>query len=91
MSAVKRYGTTLGTHDVELEFDQTLKVLNWARLRVDGAEVDRQNVFYGEKALSSALEDGTSIEVRLHSGMMGELTRAQLRGADGTWTDLAER
>jgi hypothetical protein len=29
------------------------------------------------------------IEVRLHSGMLGELTRAQIQDGDGQWRDLA--
>lgn len=91
MTAIRRYGTTLGLHDVELEFDQGLKVLNRARLRVDGREVDHDSVFYGEKELTATLDDGTRVEVRLHSGMVGELTRAQLRRADGSWSDLEER
>lgn len=78
-------------HDVELEFDQVLKVLNRVRLSVDGTEVDRSSIFYGEEDLSTTLADGTKIEVRLHSGMVGELTRAQLRADDGSWTDLIER
>jgi hypothetical protein len=89
MGQVTRYRGTAGGHDVELEFDQKLQVLNRARLIVDGREVDSAKVFYGEKDLTATLDDGTSVAVRLHSGMVGELTRAQVRGPDGTWTDLA--
>jgi hypothetical protein len=90
MGQVTRYRGTTDGHDVELEFDQKLQVLNRARLFVDGRELDRTKVFYGEKDLTATLDDGTSIAVRLHSGMMGELTRAQVRSTDGSWTDLAE-
>lgn len=85
------YVATLAGHDVELEFDTKLIFINQARLRVDGAEVEQRSVLYGEKDLTATLEDGTRIEVRLHSGMVGELTRAQIRGDDGSWTDLTER
>lgn len=85
------YVATLAGHDVELEFDKKLIFINRARLRVDGAEVEQVSVLYGEKDLTATLDDGTRIEVRLHSGMVGELTRAQIRGDDGSWTDLTER
>jgi hypothetical protein len=34
---------------------------------------------------------GTDRVVTLHSGMVGELTRAQLKRTDGSWLDLADR
>lgn len=85
------FGATLAGHDVELDFDKKLIFINRARLRVDGAEVEQVSVLYGEKDLTTTLDDGTHIEVRLHSGMVGELTRAQIRGDDGSWTDLTQR
>ncbi len=91
MYTTTRYGATLGGHDVELEFDRRKVVLNTARLRVDGAEVDSTNVFYGEKQLTTKLADGSEVHVEVHSGMVGEPTRIQARGPDGTWTDLVER
>ena len=48
-------------------------------------------MFYGDKHLTTTLTDGTEIHVTVDSGMMGELRRAQLRGSDGSWTDLTER
>lgn len=88
MSAVRTYTATLGEHQVSLEFDQKLRILNRARLSVDGREVDRANVLYGDAEVTSKLDDGTEVVVRLHSGMVGELDRPQVRGADGTWSDL---
>ncbi len=87
----KRYGAMHEGHDVELEFDKKLIVLNRAQLRVDGELVDAEDVVYGDKELSATLPDGTVVAVTIDSGMLGELTRAQLRRADGAWTDLAER
>jgi hypothetical protein len=86
-----RYGATLGGHEIELEFDTSKVVLNTARLRVDGTEVDSTHVFYGEKELTTKLDDGSEVLVAVHSGMVGEATRIQAKGPDGTWTDLVER
>ena len=87
----KVYGGTIDGHDVAIEFDKKLMVLNRVRLHVDGEEVDRESVFYGEKTLEATLADGTAVVVTIDSGMAGELTRAQLRQADGSWHDLQER
>ena len=86
-----RYGTAHAGHEIELDFDRSKIVLNQARLLVDGDVVDKANVFYGDKHLTTTLTDGTEIHVTVDSGMMGELRRAQLRGSDGSWTDLTER
>ncbi len=86
-----RYGVTHDGHDIELEFDRRNPVLNAARLLVDGEVVDKKRMFYGEKDLTTTAQDGTEIVVTVDSGMNGELTRAQLRGADGAWIDLQER
>ena len=87
----KRYGVTHGGHDVELEFDKRRIVLNEARLIVDGELVDKAKIFYGDKDLTARAKDGTEIIVTVDSGMVGELTRAQLRCADGSLIDLQER
>lgn len=87
----KRYGVTHDGHDVELEFDKRRLVLNQARLLVDGQAVDKANIFYGDKDLTAKAQDGTEIKVTVDSGMVGELTRAQLLCADGSWIDLEER
>lgn len=90
MAGTTTYATTIGTQRVELEFDQRLVVMNRARLLVDGETVDSTRVVYGEKDLTTTLADGTEVALRLHSGMSGELTRAQVRRPDGSWEDLVE-
>jgi signal transduction protein with GAF and PtsI domain len=89
--ATKCYGATEDGHSVELEFDKRRVVLNEARLRVDGEVVDRSKMFYGDKELTATTADGAEIVVAVDSGMIGEMTRAQLRVADGSWVDLLER
>lgn len=59
-------------------------------MRVDRDEVDKARVFYGDKDLRTTLDDGTEVVVAIHSGMVGELTRAQVRQADGSWSDLGK-
>jgi hypothetical protein len=88
MSHVQRYGAQHEGHAVELEFDRRRMVVNKAILRVDGEVVDSARIFYGDSDLKTTLDDGTEIAVTLHSGMMGELTRAQVKAADGSWRDL---
>ena len=91
MSRIARYAGELNGHAVELEFDKTLLVLNKASLSVDGRLVDAELIHYGERELTTQLADGTSIAVVVSSGMVGELTRAQLRLPDGSWVDLIPR
>jgi hypothetical protein len=91
MAQTHRYAGTDSGHDIELEFDQRRVVVNKATLRVDGEVVDSARIFYGEKELRTTLDDGTDVVVTLHSGMVGELTRAQLKRTDGSWLDLADR
>lgn len=86
----KRYGGTHNGHTVELEFDKHRLVLNQARLLVDGEVVDKENMFYGDKELTARTPDGDDIVVSVDSGMIGEMTRAQLRAGDGSWVDLRE-
>ena len=88
---VQRVGADLSGHDVELEFDRRRIVINKAVLRVDGEVVDSTRIFYGERDLRTSLPDGTEISVAVHSGMGGELTRAQVREGDGSWRDLEPR
>lgn len=87
---LRSYRGTIGGHPVELQFDKSLIVLNQARLLVDGEVLDEAKIFYGDKQLSATLADGTRIVIVVDSGMLGELTRAQLQQADGSWTDLTE-
>lgn len=91
MADSKRYGVIHDGHDVELEFDKHCVVLNEASLYIDGEVVDNKKIFYGDKELTAKAADGSDIVVKVGSGMVGELTRAQLRSRDGTWIDLEER
>lgn len=90
MASVTSYTATVDGHRVELEFDQRLVVLNRARLLVDGELVDSTRVVYGDEDLRATLSDGSELVIRLHSGMVGELTRAQVKRSDGSWEDLTE-
>lgn len=87
----KRYGASVDGHEVEIEFDKKLLVLNRARLFVDGQQVDDANLFYGDKELTTTLPDGGTVAVVVDTGMVGEMTRAQVRRGDGAWVDLQER
>lgn len=91
MTETMRYGVVHDGHHVELEFDKHRIIINEARLRVDGEVVDKEKIFYGEKDLTAKTPDGTDVVVKVDSGMVGELTRAQLRRQDGSWIDLEER
>lgn len=88
---VRSYHGTIGGHTVELQFDKSLILVNEARLLLDGELLDKAKIFYGDKQLSATLDDGTRIVIVVDSGMLGELTRAQLQQADGSWTDLTEQ
>jgi hypothetical protein len=89
--ATKTYGALVEGHDVAIEFDKKLLVINRVRLFVDGILVDADKVWYGDKELSTSLVDGSAVSVVVDSGMGGELTRAQARRSDGSWIDLRER
>ena len=89
--ATKTYGALVEGHDVAIEFDKKLLVINRVRLFVDGSLVDSDKVWYGDKELSVSLDDGSAVSVVIDSGMVGELTRAQARRSDGTYVDLRER
>lgn len=88
---VTRYGGRFDGHEVELEFDKRLVVLNRARLIIDGRVVDSASVVYGDRELRSQAEDGTPVHIIISSGMVGELVRAQIRQEDGSLVDLAEQ
>lgn len=91
MPGTARYTSSINGHEVELGFDKTLVVLNRASLNVDGQPVDSELIMYGERELSTQLSDGTVVQVAVFSGMVGELTKAQLRSPDGSWVDLVPR
>ena len=91
MLDVKTFTTTEDGHEVVLEFDNRLAFINRIRLLVDGELLDSERVWYGTKELRATLADGRELELRVHSGMVGEPDRPQIKRADGSWADLAER
>lgn len=84
-----RYRAEVDGRDIEIEFDRRHVVINEVRLFVDGEQVDRQHVFYGDKVLTARVE-GSEVTVMISSGLVGELTRAQVRRDDGAWVDLRD-
>ena len=91
MLSTTMYTGEIQGHTVEVRFDQRRVVVNRVDLTVDGVQVDAANVVYGERELTTTLDDGTVVAVVVHSGMTGEATRVQLRLADGSFTDLQPR
>ena len=89
MFDVKTFTASDNGHEIRLEFDNKLAFINRLRLYVDDELRDSENVWYGTKELR-ALVDGGEVEVRVHSGMVGEPDRPQLKRSDGSWTDMIE-
>lgn len=91
MSAVvTRHGGRFDNHEVEIEFDKKLLVLNRIRLLIDGQTVDSAHVIYGDRELRAQAPDGTPVSVIISSDMVGELVRAQIRRPDDSLHDLRE-
>jgi len=90
-AAVTRYGGRFDDHEIEIEFDRLLVVLNRVRLIIDGVTVDSTQVVYGDRELTAQTADGTPVTIIISSGMVGELVRAQIRRPDGSLVDLQER
>lgn len=84
-----RYRADVDGHLVEIEFDRRRVVLNEIRLFVDGEQVDRGSVFYGDKELRAPV-GSSEVTVVVTSGLVGELLRAQVRRDDGAWVDLRD-
>ena len=91
MSQVERFSGEHAGHAIELEFDKRRLVINEATLRVDGADVDRTRVVYGDKESAHHAR-------RRHRGRRGHPlrhgrrahTRAGAPSPDGRWTDLGK-
>lgn len=79
----REHGATIHGHEVELEFDKKLMVVNRPPLRVDGDVVDGANIVYGDVAVIATLDDGVQIEVKFDSWLGGELRHAQGRSGEG--------
>ena len=69
----KSFVATEGGHRIEFEFDKTGVIVNRARLFVDGAELDRKAVHYGETNVRGTLPDGRELKVDFASGFVGQL------------------
>jgi hypothetical protein len=89
MLDVKTFTATDNGREIKLEFDNKLAFINRIRLYVDGELLDSDTIWYGTKELKASLASG-QIELRVHSGMVGEPDRPQLKKADGSWTDMTE-
>jgi hypothetical protein len=90
MFDVRTFIASENGHEVKLEFDNRLAFINRIRLYVDGALLDSDMVWYGTKELRAKL-DGAEVELRVHSGMVGEPDRPQIKRTDGSWADMAEQ
>lgn len=86
-----RRGITYEGHDIEVEISRKRVVFIRATLRIDQKVHESKELVYGTYRLDAQLEDGTAVEVAVATGVIGETTRAQIRRADGSWTDLEER
>ncbi|MEJ7824770.1 MAG: hypothetical protein WKF48_05045 [Solirubrobacteraceae bacterium] len=74
----KTYKAAVGEHEVAFEFDRTGVIVNRGRLYVDGAELDKRAVHYGESTLTGKLPDGRSFKVEFGSGFVGQLKFVEL-------------
>ena len=89
MLDVKTFTAVENGQEIKLEFDNKLAFTNRLRLYVDGELLDSDSVFYGTKELRAPV-DGGEIEIRVHSGVVGEPDRPQLKRSDGSWADMTK-
>jgi len=78
-------------HDVAVEFNKALLVLNRARLYIDAEEVDCENVLYGDKEPGAALPDGTAGRRLDRIGNDRRTHEGPAPQPDGSWVDLEDR
>lgn len=72
------YKAAVGEHEVAFEFDKTGIIVNRGRLYLDGVEIDKRVVHYGESTVSGKLPDGRAFKVEFGSGLVGQLKFAEL-------------
>jgi hypothetical protein len=85
----KSYVATEGGHRIEFEFDKTAVIVNRARLFVDGRELDKKTVHYGETNVRGVLDDGRELKVEFGSGFVGQLKHLDAT-IDGQPIELVE-
>ncbi len=74
----KTYRAAVGEHEVTFEFDKTGIIVNRGRLYLDGAEIDKRAVHYGDSSVSGKLPDGQAFKVEFGSGLVGQLKFVEL-------------
>lgn len=74
----KTYKADVGEHEVAFEFDKSGVIVNRGRLYLDGEELDKRAVHYGESTLTGRLPDGRSFKVEFASGFVGQLKSVEL-------------
>ncbi len=74
----KTYKAAVGEHEVAFEFDKTGIIVNRGRLYLDGVELDKRAVHYGESTLSGKMPDGRAFKVEFGSGLVGQLKFVEL-------------
>lgn len=86
----KTYAAESGGHRIEFEFDKSGVIVNRGRLFIDGRQVDRKTVHYGESRVRGQLPDGRSVSVDFGSGFVGQLKSLRLE-IDGAEVELHEQ
>lgn len=74
----KTYRAEVGEHEVVFEFDKSGVIVNRGRLYLDGEELDKRAVHYGESTLTGKLPDGRPFKVEFGSGFVGQLKFVEL-------------
>lgn len=69
----KTYSAEVGGHQVEFEFDKSGVIVNRGRLYLDGSELDKRAVHWGDSTLTGKLPDGRPFKVEFGSGFVGQL------------------
>lgn len=69
----KTYKAEVGGHEVAFEFDKSGVVVNRGRLYLDGHELDKRTVHWGDSTLTGKMPDGRSFKVEFGSGFVGQL------------------
>ncbi len=69
----KMYKAEVGDHEVEFAFDKSGVIVNRGRLYLDGSELDKRAVHWGDSTLTGKLPGGRPFNVEFGSGFVGQL------------------